>query len=108
MPEANHCRTICSSAAAAWYGLQVAVPLASLGSRSMAGLLVVWSMGMIDKPASMHAKAADSRSILNGEALTLYNGGHLKRDWTYVDDIVDGFVRALDADLGYEIDRARR
>lgn len=44
-----------------------------------------------------------TRQILNGEALTLYNGGHLKRDWTYVDDIVDGFVRALDADLGYEI-----
>jgi UDP-glucuronate 4-epimerase len=42
-------------------------------------------------------------SILKGEPLTLYNGGRLKRDWTYIDDIVDGFVRALDAGLDFEI-----
>src|ERR1700747_3463548 len=32
-----------------------------------------------------------SKQILDGEPLTLYNAGHLKRDWTYIDDIVDGF-----------------
>ncbi|MGH7213635.1 MAG: SDR family NAD(P)-dependent oxidoreductase [Tepidisphaeraceae bacterium] len=44
-----------------------------------------------------------TRSILRGEALTLYNAGHLKRDWTYVDDIVAGFVSAIDKGLAFEI-----
>jgi UDP-glucuronate 4-epimerase len=44
-----------------------------------------------------------SRMILQGEPLQLYNGGHLKRDWTYVDDIVTGFIAALDKSLPYEI-----
>ncbi|HLL88469.1 MAG TPA: NAD-dependent epimerase/dehydratase family protein [Tepidisphaeraceae bacterium] len=44
-----------------------------------------------------------TKSILEGKELTLYNGGHLKRDWTYIDDIVDGFVAALDKPLGFEI-----
>ncbi|MFN4243541.1 MAG: NAD-dependent epimerase/dehydratase family protein [Tepidisphaerales bacterium] len=42
-------------------------------------------------------------AINEGRAITLYNGGRLKRDWTYIDDIVDGFVRALDAGLDFEI-----
>jgi UDP-glucuronate 4-epimerase len=44
-----------------------------------------------------------TRMILRGEPLTLYNAGRLKRDWTYVDDIVAGFMAALDKPLGYEI-----
>jgi UDP-glucuronate 4-epimerase len=44
-----------------------------------------------------------TRMILAGEPLTLYNGGKLKRDWTYIDDIVAGFIAALDRPLGYEI-----
>jgi UDP-glucuronate 4-epimerase len=42
-------------------------------------------------------------SILKGEPLTLYNGGHMKRDWTYVDDIVAGLILALEKPLDYEI-----
>jgi UDP-glucuronate 4-epimerase len=48
--------------------------------------------------------------ILNSKPLTLYNAGHIKRDWTYIDDIVAGFTAALDKPLlgpggtpGYEI-----
>jgi UDP-glucuronate 4-epimerase len=41
--------------------------------------------------------------ILVGKPLTLYNAGRLKRDWTYIDDIVAGFVAALDKPLGFEI-----
>ncbi|HEY3875831.1 MAG TPA: NAD-dependent epimerase/dehydratase family protein, partial [Candidatus Kapabacteria bacterium] len=41
--------------------------------------------------------------ILAGKELTLYNAGKLKRDWTYIDDIVAGFVAALDKPLGFEI-----
>jgi UDP-glucuronate 4-epimerase len=42
--------------------------------------------------------------IVAGKPLTLFNGGRMKRDWTYVDDIVAGLVLALDKRLpGYEI-----
>ena len=34
--------------------------------------------------------------ILSGKPLNLYNAGHLKRDWTYIDDIVAGLILALD------------
>jgi UDP-glucuronate 4-epimerase len=42
-------------------------------------------------------------AINAGERLTLYNNGRLKRDWTYIDDIVAGFVAALDKPFAYEI-----
>jgi UDP-glucuronate 4-epimerase len=44
-----------------------------------------------------------SVAIHRGEPITLFNGGRMKRDWTYVDDIVAGFVAALDRPFGYEI-----
>jgi len=44
-----------------------------------------------------------TEQILRGEPLTLYDGGRMKRDWTYIDDIVRGFIAALDAGLPYEI-----
>jgi UDP-glucuronate 4-epimerase len=44
-----------------------------------------------------------AQQIHRGEPITLYNNGRLKRDWTYVDDIVDGFIAALDKPLAYEI-----
>jgi len=37
-----------------------------------------------------------ARAIVAGEPITLYDGGLLKRDFTYVDDIVAGVVGALD------------
>ncbi|TVQ26273.1 MAG: NAD-dependent epimerase [Spirochaetaceae bacterium] len=33
--------------------------------------------------------------ILQGKAIDVYNDGHMKRDFTYVDDIVEGIVRVL-------------
>jgi UDP-glucuronate 4-epimerase len=36
-----------------------------------------------------------ARAIVAGEPITLYDGGRLKRDFTYVDDIVDGVVGCL-------------
>jgi UDP-glucuronate 4-epimerase len=44
-----------------------------------------------------------TQQILRGEPLTLFDGGRLMRDWTYVDDIVTGFLAALDAGLAGEI-----
>ena len=37
-----------------------------------------------------------ARAILRGEPITLYEGGTLKRDFTYIDDIVSGVVAVLD------------
>jgi UDP-glucuronate 4-epimerase len=37
-----------------------------------------------------------ARAIAAGEAITLYDGGRLRRDFTYIDDIVAGVVGALD------------
>jgi len=39
----------------------------------------------------------------SGEQMTLFNGGDISRDWTYIDDTVDGVVAALDTPLGYEV-----
>jgi UDP-glucuronate 4-epimerase len=44
-----------------------------------------------------------SVSINRGEQIILFNAGHMKRDWTYIDDIVAGFIGALDRPLGFEI-----
>ena len=37
-----------------------------------------------------------AKAILAGEPITLYEGGRLKRDFTYVDDIVSGVVGCLE------------
>jgi UDP-glucuronate 4-epimerase len=37
-----------------------------------------------------------AQAILRGEPITLYDGGRLKRDFTYIDDIVAGVVGVMD------------
>jgi UDP-glucuronate 4-epimerase len=37
-----------------------------------------------------------TKAILAGEPIDIYNNGHHARDFTYVDDIVEGVVRTLD------------
>lgn len=37
-----------------------------------------------------------TRAILAGEAIKVFNHGHHKRSFTYIDDIVEGVVRVLD------------
>ncbi|MEM0913672.1 MAG: NAD-dependent epimerase/dehydratase family protein [Planctomycetota bacterium] len=41
--------------------------------------------------------------VARGETIKLFNAGDMQRDWTYVDDIVDGVVAALDRPMGYEL-----
>ncbi len=43
------------------------------------------------------------RAALAGEPIPFFGDGSSRRDYTYVDDIVDGCVRALDRCEGYEI-----
>ena len=44
-----------------------------------------------------------TQMILRGETLQLFAGGQIKRDWTYIDDIVAGFMAALDKGFEWEI-----
>lgn len=41
--------------------------------------------------------------IVRGEEITLFDAGRLKRDWTYVDDVVDGILAALARPMGYQL-----
>lgn len=53
------------------------------------------------RPDMMAYKVLDN--IFRGTDVPLYNGGQMHRDWTYVDDIVEGVVAATDRPLGYEV-----
>jgi UDP-glucuronate 4-epimerase len=44
-----------------------------------------------------------TRSILNGKPIDIFNFGKMKRDFTYIDDIVDGTISALNSPSRYEI-----
>jgi UDP-glucuronate 4-epimerase len=50
-----------------------------------------------------------ARAILAGKPIDVYNQGRMQRDFTYIDDIIEGVVRLLDrppaADLGWSGDR---
>jgi len=44
-----------------------------------------------------------TRGILAGEAIPVFNEGRMARDFTYIDDIVEGVVRVIDRPDGYRI-----
>ncbi len=41
--------------------------------------------------------------IVNQQQIALFDGGQMRRDWTYIDDIVAGVASALEKPLGYQI-----
>ena len=43
------------------------------------------------------------QSISSGEEITIFNGGDVLRDWTYIDDTVNGVIAALKRPMGYEV-----
>lgn len=49
-------------------------------------------------PFKLMRATIDSTCIID-----VFDDGEIKRDWTYIDDVVDGFVNALKKPLGYEI-----
>lgn len=53
------------------------------------------------RPDMLAYKLLDAMRL--GQPMPLYNGGQMHRDWTFVSDIVQGVVGALDRRLGYEI-----
>jgi UDP-glucuronate 4-epimerase len=44
-----------------------------------------------------------TRNILLGRPIEVYNYGRMARDFTYIDDIIDGIVATLDKNFSYEI-----
>lgn len=44
-----------------------------------------------------------AKSIHLGKEIEVFNEGKMKRDFTYIDDIIDGIVSSLSLETGYEI-----
>lgn len=44
-----------------------------------------------------------TKAILEGEPIEVFNHGKMKRDFTYIDDVVDGVLKALDKPYPYEV-----
>lgn len=57
--------------------------------------------GQRGRPDMAPALFADA--VSNGKPINKFGDGTSSRDYTYIDDIVDGIVRAIDADLDFEI-----
>ncbi len=53
------------------------------------------------RPDMMPIKVIEA--ILKGEIIPIYDEGKLERDWTYIDDTVDGIMAALERPMGYSI-----
>jgi len=53
------------------------------------------------RPDMMAYKVLDN--IFFGHEVPLYNSGNMHRDWTFVSDIVQGVVTAVDRPFGYEV-----
>jgi len=44
-----------------------------------------------------------TKAIFEGRPIDVFNNGKMERDFTYIDDIIDGIIRAIDRNSGYEI-----
>jgi UDP-glucuronate 4-epimerase len=44
-----------------------------------------------------------SERMLRGEKIPIFGDGHSLRDFTYIDDLIDGLARAMDRELGFAI-----
>ena len=58
------------------------------------GLRFFTVYGPWGRPDMAYFKFADA--IIKGNAIDVYNNGEMQRDFTYVDDIVEGIIRVLD------------
>lgn len=53
------------------------------------------------RPDMMPLKVIES--ILHDKPVTVYDSGDMQRDWTYIDDTVDGVMAALERPMGYSV-----
>ena len=81
----------------------VAHVYAHLYGIKMTGLRFFTVYGEWGRPDMAYFKFV--RKILNGEPIEVYNNGHLERDFTYIDDIIDGMQRMVEnpGDEAYKI-----
>ena len=66
------------------------------------GLLDLWSSSDATRPSlsklgwrSLLPRFGFTNKLLRGETIQIYNYGNCRRDFTYVDDIVEGIVREM-------------
>jgi UDP-glucuronate 4-epimerase len=57
--------------------------------------------GPMGRPDMMPLKLF--HAAFTGRQIKLFNGGDIRRDWTYIDDAVNGVIAALDRPLSYEV-----
>ncbi len=65
------------------------------------GLRFFTVYGPWGRPDMAYFKFAEA--IFEGKTIDVYNGGRLSRDFTYIDDVVQGAVAAIDLGAKYEI-----
>jgi UDP-glucuronate 4-epimerase len=65
------------------------------------GLRYFTAYGPWGRPDMAYYKFTDS--IINDLPIDVYGYGNMKRDFTYIDDIVSGTVAALDSDIDFDI-----
>jgi UDP-glucuronate 4-epimerase len=73
----------------------------SLHGLNFTGLRFFTVYGPRNRPDMMAHMLLDS--VVHRRTVPLFEGGRLKRDWTYVDDIAQGILAAVDRPLGYEL-----
>ena len=44
-----------------------------------------------------------AQKICNGKSINVYNNGNMKRDFTYIDDIIAGIESAIENNYKFEI-----
>ena len=67
----------------------------------MVGLRFFTTYGPWGRPETSISRFTDM--IAKGETIEIHNFGKIKRDFSYVDDIVCGITAALEKDLSYEL-----
>ncbi len=67
----------------------------------MVGLRFFTVYGPWGRPDMAYYKFTEA--ILKGKPIDVYNNGDMRRDFTYITDIVDGVIASIDNDFEYEI-----
>ena len=68
---------------------------------NITGLRFFTVYGPWGRPDMAYYKFCDK--IIKGESIAVYNNGNIKRDFTYIDDIIKGTVSAIDNNYSCEI-----
>ncbi len=73
----------------------------SLYNIKMTGVRYFTCYGEWGRPDMAYFKFTES--IIKGVPIDIYGEGKMKRDFTYIEDIIDGVIKAVENDFDYEI-----